>query len=670
MKPRSLLNACCLCLAASVPTHAADFISPNGYSGLGLTPSSDVITTGTGVFNYDTVVPGWLNTKGHNIQVGFGIFDDIELIGRLATNDLKCNMFSAGACPPNTIRDFSPSLKWTLPLKWLTAYDAKVAVGVTDIGGAAVLFRSEYVVASKRFDQFELSLGRASTTAPAAVLDGNFGAVSWSPAPWSQLTVEKIGANTWAHAAITAPITDGGTTAWLSYNRQLTDSALTEKQWISLGISVPLDKVSQNPRTTPSTPNRALTVIKPVDLADALVKNGFHSARIGWAQANRLVVEVDSGSYQWDILDAVGVATGVIAGAYSDGKQDFDLLVSTRGIGQVLVRSNSTCIKAWFEAGDWCEQLHIESLNTNPYDTSQVAWADAPGWKLRPEAVFIPNIISAVGTEYGAFDFDLALNLNTVVPLWKGAYFDHAQIYPTNTHSENFEPGRPFYASRYTQYTSRRALNQLFSLPVVNTQGRLTVGTVYRNWAGAQIETSTQTGNGRHKLGLSYGSFKNDTLSVNAEKTYQLVNYRYALTKDQRTSTELTAGKFWAGDTGYLLGQRFWHGDTSLTMYLRRTRMSDTQPLVSFAGLQLSLPLAPRKNAGFAHLDIRGANQWSYALETKILDTNNRLTGGYGEVPNLGASMAQTFNRDRNTSNYYEGNLGRIKDAFIKLSAD
>jgi hypothetical protein len=98
--------------------------------------------------------------------------------------------------------------------------------------------------------------------------------------------------------------------------------------------------------------------------------------------------------------------------------------------------------------------------------------------------------------------------------------------------------------------------------------------------------------------------------------------------------------------------------------------MSESQPLVSFAGLQLSLPLTPRKNAGFSHLAIRGANQWSYALETKVFDNDNRITGGYGEVPNLGASMAQTFNRDRNTSNYYEGNLGRVKDAFIKLSAD
>ena len=120
-------------------TASADFLqlSPNGYSGLGLLPSAHTLNTGSAVVTFDPTLPGASNTKGYNTQIGLGLYNNFELTGRLATNDLKCNMFKAGACPPNNIRDFSASLKWSLPLDWLKQNNAALAVGVTDVGGAA-----------------------------------------------------------------------------------------------------------------------------------------------------------------------------------------------------------------------------------------------------------------------------------------------------------------------------------------------------------------------------------------------------------------------------------------------------------------------------------------------------------------------------------------------------
>ena len=105
----------CLCLATNLPVQAADAISANGYSGLGLVPSAEVLTTGAAVLNFDRSLPGIVDTAGYNNQVGFGIYDHLEVIGRLATNDLRCNMFRSGNCPPNSLRDFAVSLKWSLP---------------------------------------------------------------------------------------------------------------------------------------------------------------------------------------------------------------------------------------------------------------------------------------------------------------------------------------------------------------------------------------------------------------------------------------------------------------------------------------------------------------------------------------------------------------------------
>ena len=136
------------------------------------------------------------------------------------------------------------------------------------------------------------------------------------------------------------------------------------------------------------------------------------------------------------------------------------------------------------------------------------------------------------------------------------------------------------------------------------------------------------------------------------------------------TVTELTTGKYWGGDKGWSIGQRFWHGDTALNIYLRRTRMADSAPLVSFAGLQFSIPITPRINKGMQNFALRGTNQWTYTLESRVFDRENLLTGGYGEVPRIGDNLIQTFNRDRNSTRYLESSLIRAKSAFNDLRAN
>jgi hypothetical protein len=81
-----------LCLGSSLRVQAAGVISANGYSGLGLLPSAQVLTTGATVLNFDAALPGIVDTAGYNNQVGFGVYDHLELVGRLATNDLRCNI--------------------------------------------------------------------------------------------------------------------------------------------------------------------------------------------------------------------------------------------------------------------------------------------------------------------------------------------------------------------------------------------------------------------------------------------------------------------------------------------------------------------------------------------------------------------------------------------------
>lgn len=692
---KTLLFVLSLTIGCIAPTgHSySQALSPNGYSGLGLLPSATTLNAGAAVLAFDPTVPGAPITSGYNTQIGFGLTDNLELVGRLATNNQKCNMFRAGACPANTYRDFSASMKWSLPIEWLQKNNAALAVGATDFGGAATYFRSYYVVGTKSFDQFDVSIGQAKAKVSSSMLGGTLASANWRPTEWSNVSIQKVGSNTSVHAALHTPVLSDGTTAWLTFNRRISDTPVTDKSWVGWGVSVPLDRVEKLSVSTPlqkAVPQpgeKPLANLKPSDLAQALKVRGFYNAKIGTRANGELVLELENTAYAWNILDAAGVALGVVSSAYSQASQEqnFDLMITTRGIKQLQVKGEAKCVGRWLSKGEVCSKLEVNSLSQRKGDNSflqggalqaasvldeSVSWSSGSAWSFRPEIIVSPTIVNAIGTEYGSFDADIGTNVNVVIPLWSGAILDNNQIKPLGVGTRQFEQGGVFYASRLKPATNRKLFHQLINLPNINTQARVSVGTAYTFWDGRQIETSTQTDNGRHKLGLTEGSFKNDALTYNNERNYRLVNYRYANNDQQTAVTELTQGKFWAGDKGFSINQRFWHGDTTLNIYFRRTRMTDAQPLVSFAGIQFAIPFTPRENKSFERLNVRGISQWTYSLETKVLEKDNTITGGFGEVPRMGDSLVMTFNRDRNSSRYYDTNLARIKNAYLSLGND
>ncbi len=620
--------------------------------------------------------------------------DNLELVGRLATNNQKCNMFRAGACPPSSYRDFSSSMKWSLPIDWLKANKAAIAVGATDFGGAANFFRSYYVVGTKSYDQFDLSLGQAKRgNVGSNMLEGTMASATWRPSTWANASIQKVGPTTTAHALLQTPVFTDGTSAWLTINRRISDAPVMDKNWIGWGVSVPLDRVDKQSISTPiekaapPAETKALTNLKPSDIPEALQVKGFYNPRVGTKSNGTLVIELENTTYTWNILDAAGVALGVMSSAYTQEQreQEFELILKTRGIRQLKVTGEAKCVGLWLSKGEVCSKLAVQSLSQRSDKTAllpssliqasgglddSVNWTAGSAWSFRPEIIISPTLVTTIGTEYGSFDGDMGANINAVIPLWAGSTLENNRVKPLGVGTKQFEKGGVFYESRIKPVTNRTLFHQLINLPAINTQARISAGTAYTVWDGRQIETSTQTDNGRHKLGITEGSFKNDALAYNNERNYRLKNYRYANNDQQTSVTEITQGKFWAGDKGFSINQRFWHGDTTLNIYFRRTRMSDSLPLVSFAGIQFAIPFTPRENKSLEYLGVRGVTQWTYSLETKVLEKDNIITGGYGEVPKVGDSLVMTFNRDRNSSRYYDTNLGRMKNAYVNLGND
>ena len=665
-------------------------LSPNGYSGLGLIPSAKTLESGQSALGFDTTVPGARITTGYNSQIGFGLTDNVELVGRLATNNQKCNMFALNECPPNTYRDFSSSMKWSIPFSWLKNNNSSIAVGATDFGGAATYFRSYYLIGAKSFKEVDISLGLAKAKVATSMLDGAMASVNWRPTDWANVSIQKIGPNTTAHALLETSIFNSGAKGWVTLNHKISSISAVNKSWLGWGVSIPLDS-SKSPANSSNANNpsvdlemKTLAKIKPAKLINALKEKGFYNIKLGTKNNGQLILEIENTSYAWNILDAAGVALGVISGAYSSEANDqyFELILTTRGIKQIKVTGEANCVGLWLSKGLVCSKLAIQSLlqnSTNSGFISSIAakafdeqdasinWTSEGAWQIRPEIVMSPTLVSAIGTEFGSFDFDMGANINTILPLWAGATLESNRLEPLGIGTRQFEQSGAFFGSRLKGVSNRKLFHQLVNLPDINTQARLSAGTAYSVWNGRQIETSSQSDSGRHKLGYSTGYFKNSTLGGNTVRNYDLINYRYVNNDQQTSMTEITYGKFWAGDKGFSINQRFWYGDTTLNAYFRRTRMSDNQALVSFAGLQLAIPFTPRENKSLERIGFRGVSQWTYSLESKVLEKDNIITGGYGEVPRVGESLITTFNRDRNSSRYYDTNLSRIRNAFLNL---
>ena len=656
---------------------AQSTLSPNGYSGLGMVPSAQTIPGGMAIIDRSSALPGApfagpgsRGPSGQNTQVGFGLTDNFEVIGRLATQDQNCNQFVPGACPPGTIRDFSAGLKYSLPVEWLKRNSANVAMGVNDAGGAASLFRSYYLVGSKSLGSFDLSIGAAQASGNAAPLRGGFGALGWSPTTWSKLSVQRIGPDTWASAALVSPTFFGGMSANVNLNRSINETSLTPRQWAGVSVSIPLDAVRKLPTQVAERPSRrSVKAIKPSELALTFKNKGFYGPKIGETKDGTVVIELENTGYLWNVLDATGVALGVVAGAYGDTKKIFDLSITTRGIGLLRATGSAACVKQWLESETGtCADLKITSMlqdQDEPFKT--VRWEKSDFWTFRPELVLSPALISAIATEVGSLDFDLALSANLVVPLWQGATFEVNQLVPTGVHTDDFRPGGAYYQSRLQSGITRRMVHQILSFPSLATQARISLGTAYTAFRGMQLETQTTSPNGRHRGGIQAGNFETDRLPFNNKRSYTLVNYRYAWNDDQTLTTEVNQGKFFGGDEGYMISQKFWHGDSNISVYFRRSHQPGT-PDVSFAGLQVNFPITPRSNPGIRYAGLQGVSQWSYSFETKVLEKDNRLTTGYGAIPTLGDSLSTTLNRDRSSTQYLRDNSWRVKNAFINLT--
>lgn len=708
-KKTTLATVCALTvssplLADEAVTHG---IAYNGFTGIFHTPSAEVMDKGTVDIGYSNQLEiRGKYTDGHNFTVSAGLFDGLEVSGRITSSTMHDVLFSFGN--EGQIRDLSFNAKYQIPFipkDWFS-----VAVGAKDIGGAANNYEAYYAVASKQWWDFRFSAGVGASDTLTGQLDGAFAGIEYQPFTWLSVLAEHDAEAFNLGARVTVPkewLYDIATVSFNSRFYSNTELADDNTYW-GVNISMPLSDEAQanytKPKpapepalqtpvptnaerkialTTPSSNVSALSIqemtqekhVKVTNdttqaiateqnnnqqihsLKNSLVNDGFENIRVGLTQSNQIIVEFENSVFNRNEIDALGLVLGRITESFSDGNNEFIVRLSKQDIPLLQVNGRLDNYRRFIDENITPDLM--VSTQFSDENTKAIKWAgDAPSTSpyFVPRLSFIPSLATTYATELGVYDYSLALQADLHMPLWQGAGVNiTGQVNVAN--SDHFEEGSFFSNSRQETGIKRAVVYQTFALPFnIYNQTQIGLFQDYFDFTGITNETVWQSPTGRHKLKAQLGYFEYKDYNTD-KRDYSVYSYRY-LWAEKDVSFHISGGQFWNEDTGYKVETKFWFGDANVAL-----SYSDTS--IEKVGISFSIPLTSRKDMNAGNWQVKGAKSWTHAVSTRIGESHNALDTGSATILRSSIDLDNTFlNQDRMSSSYVYAHLARLKEAF------
>lgn len=742
-------------LGVAQPSFAQQSVlSASGFTGLSVTPTAHLLPWGSVAFAYDDKIVGGpatrspyqeYKTTGHNFVGGFGLSPYLEISGRLASSTMQTNCFVENC----GVRDLSFNFKAGVTLDEGNKF--RIAVGGTDFGGQINYFRTIYGVATYSPENFDFSLGYARRASvligDAKPLDGIFGSIAYRPLSWLQTHVEYDDSNAWAGARVFAPAEwlPAGWVASVGANFQLRGEDRGKKNWMSLGVSIPLYKVpstrsagrapselggadpaertvstyvAETPKATirefsasglPESPTLVVaqastsplpglsSVATSVDASQAvsdhdleelalgLKEKGFEDIYVGRMPSGAIAIQVNNATYNVNTADGLGVALGVVARRLGPSRAGYRLVLTQRQIAIVGIVGQADCLADWIAMKPpRCVAGTIHTPGTSAVSSilDSAEWVVAgkdPSWTT-PRVILQPVLRTTVGSDYGVLDYSAGVRTTLQQPLWSGAYLEWSHVTPLSE-TEDFQPNRVYGADRIVSATDKILAHQILRIPIEKLFGEnnaktaaawgataltahVAAGRVTSNYRGTYGELRWEPFDGQHRFGLEAGRFERTTAYdyfLPRQSRPVLASYRYSF-MPTRTDFEITAGQYLYNDRGgqFLITQ--WFDDIALNLYVRRTKYDYEQVSRTFAGIELIIPLTPRKDMSPTyHVQVTGAPRWAYGIETKVGGINY-ISTNQGLYPGA-AVLDRTFNSDRAGAAYFEENMARIRSA-------
>ncbi|WP_239998857.1 YjbH domain-containing protein [Photobacterium phosphoreum] len=681
--------------------------SSQSFSGLMFTPNAQVIKTGDISLSYHQGLP-FKNqiSDWDNWFVAAGLFPGLEAGGRIVVKNYSCNGFTTSN--KNCLRDLSASAKYQLPF----IYDYigfNVAIGAQDIGGAANNFDTKYFVVDREFEALSLrtSAGYSRSTLASGIMNGPFAGIEWQPLSFMQLTTEYDAVEINANAKVFTP---QGLLPWgaqLSMDYQLyTGHERSEQDVWGVNVSMPLmgynDNRQQNLNTNKQTQveqqlkqnlaehqSASLT-----NLINTLQNEGFINLNVGYRN-NKMVIALENRRYNHNQMDGVGVALGIITSkagenAFADlaqiaatdkstqftitKKQNIELILLTNDIPMLTVTTDAQCYRDFLANGNPCDQLIVNTLNAkNNFNNSQWLYHTINNGFGRSQIILSPALNHRTATEYGFFDYSLALAANVYTPLWQGAAIDVRYMVPISE-SDDFKQDGLWHNQAYESKIDRALIHQAVKLPQ-NIISQFSAGYMMGDYWGGVNETQWYSPQGDHMLGFEVSKFipTNDKDSYGhevADKQSFIANYTYSL-PEYNWQLGLQAGEYFQGDTGMRITSNHWLGDSRLTINYLTTKPKNSNTYEDFLGVSIAIPLTPWRDMKPGYVQVRGTDQFVYSLQTRVGENHNNINTGLGATSDLQHNITRQYeNRGRLSPAYFEANIQRLRNAYIRYVKD
>ncbi len=679
-------------------TPALAQLAPSGYTGAINTPTADVLGYGQLVGSMSNTIPekrrtypgvGWFG--GSNF--GFGLAPSLEAIGRLTYDgNAWCDQYNS-ACQTTT-RDLSFGGKYQLPFGELP-FKSRFAVGLTDYGGAATHYRQNYGVGTANVGPLEISAGTSKAT-EGGLMHGKFGSVAFEVVDNLRLLAETDTREKRVGFTYRMQVLPDLQVAFGS-SRKLTNNTDQQRSQMTVSLTYALDgsakrtgqaaaPISQASVITPSyAPVTANATSNSANLSDiekaadkarmfanefatALERAGFSEISVG-KSGQLWQVRAEPRSWRKNRLDALGVvmAQWQNLSPYADAPVAFTLTFLKNPVLQA--RTSNTCLQYFVNGVGICNEIKPFAFKDDPIamasDLRHVLWyaENTATQFLRPDIELSPSASYTVGSEFGIYDYSIGISTGVEVPLYKGLSW---QGYHTRlaTETDDFKnPNHYFRRVGLGEKTARGASMFTYTRPVYkNLWVEAAHGALSSSTTGTTFNSVWSSSDSKLKLSATKGSYK-QTMSYGFEPLKpSFVTARYAV-RPGFWALSMTKGHFLNNDEGYQVMSSHTFGDNRIRFFYRKTGPGNFQTPYkrAFAGFSITIPIGPRESYGIGPFTIRGRDQYSLGLETKVQEKDNYIEPGYGLYPTIRHGLnTDVGDYDRGDVASIEANLHRL----------
>jgi hypothetical protein len=421
-------------------------------------------------------------------------------------------------------------------------------------------------------------------------------------------------------------------------------------------------------------------------MAQALQNLGYANVKVDhWpasaANAGLWQISAESRTYRQSQVEAMGRAlapwvSGVRQNTVSGTDQiSFTLTYQRQPVLHALAQAN--CLAAWSQgapaaASAACNPTEPLTLSRTPIaqaqtlqalkeqqGPSQIAQASAgPSWA--PQLTLSPAVRNTLGTEFGLVDYSLAAQMGAEVAIAPGLFWQGVYLVPISN-SNDFDNGKVFGDRRFAKNQWHNSQLTYWTPLPWGLSAQASIGQITPGVTGAQWDALWMNPDGRLRLGMSGARYSRDAFTREQLPLY--AQARYSIIPGA-WHAEATAGQFMNGDRGFKLASVHWAGDTRVALQYQKT--GDTRqpnmPARSFAGINVSLPFGPKAAVPIGPVWLRAQDQWSWGVQTKVGESNNNLTTGYGEIARQRQGLwSDVTDHDRNGQADLQAQLPRLK---------